>query len=90
MRKQIWEDDPSRLLFPHKLIDADKTDLVPKKWNFIFVEPGVKQQIDFATPIDADYAYIVAHAEFYYDKYTPHTIERVFAIQNKRQAGRHE
>ncbi len=87
---QIWENHSPRLEFPHKIIGSDKAipnkakpdqvNLVPEGWNFIFVEPGVRQQIDFVTPLDADYAYIVARAEFRYDKYTPHVIERVFAL----------
>lgn len=76
----IWDEYPPRLKFPHEIIDPDRTDLVPRDWNYIFVEPGVRQSIDFATPIDAEYAYIVARAEFRYDKYTPHVIERVFAL----------
>lgn len=76
----IWDKHPPRLYFPHEIIDPDQTDLVPRDWNYIFVEPGVRQSIDLATPIDAEYAYIVARAEFRYDKYTPHVIERVFAL----------
>ncbi|MCG7893954.1 MAG: hypothetical protein JAZ12_05830 [Candidatus Thiodiazotropha taylori] len=74
----IWGQHSPRLEFPHEIIDSDQTDLVP--WNFIFVEPGVIQQIHLATPISDEYAYIVAHAVFHYDKYTPHVIERVFAL----------
>lgn len=82
----IWDKHPPILRFPHKIIDPDETDIVPKDWNYIFVEPGVKQQIDFVTPIDADYAYIVARAEFRYDKHTPHAIERVFAVTDMKQS----
>lgn len=48
--------------------------------NFLFVEPGVKQEITYATKIPQQYKYIVAHAVFYYDKYTPHIAEKVFNI----------
>ncbi len=81
-----WKNHPPRLYFPHEIIDPKKTDIFPGGWNFIFVEPGVKQRISFAAPIDADYAYIVAHAKFNYDSYTPHTIERVFALNETSQS----
>ena len=63
--------------FKNKLLD---TDIMPQDWNYIFVEPGVRQEICFVTRIEEDYRYIIALAEFYYDQFTPHNIERMFEV----------
>lgn len=55
-------------------------DVIPKKWNFIFVDPGVRQSITYQTIIDTDFKYITARAEFYYDKNTPHSTEKMFEV----------
>lgn len=55
-----------------------KTDLVP--WNYIFVEPGVTEQIAYTTTISADVTYLLAHVKFEYDEHTPHTAESVFKV----------
>lgn len=70
----------------HKVLE---TDIVPDNWNFIFVEPGVGQEIGFVTRIEQDYLYIIARAEFYYDKEkrsTPHSIERMFEVDRQTTA----
>jgi hypothetical protein len=75
---KFWEENRPRLLFPHKLFE---TDIVPKDWNFIVVEPGVKQEISFVTKIEQAYSCLIAQAEFEYDKFTPQSTERTFAIR---------
>jgi len=57
-----------------------ETEVVPPNWQFIYVEPGVAHQVTFTTLIPAEYSYLLAHVEFQYKKYWPHTVERVFAI----------
>jgi hypothetical protein len=73
-------DDESRehrLVFPEKLFE---TDVMPGRWNYLFVEPGVKQAITFVTTVPVAYAYVLANAAFRYDAHTPHTIERMFPV----------
>jgi hypothetical protein len=74
----LWEGHGERMEFRHPLL---KTNLIPPDWNYIFVEPGVTQQISFISRIPDDVLYIVAKAEFNYDEYTPHTIERMFEVR---------
>ena len=51
-----------------------------ERLNFLFVEPGVKQDITYVTKIPKIYKYFVAHATFNYDEYTPHFAEKVFDV----------
>jgi hypothetical protein len=74
---ELWEGYGDRLAFKHKLLE---TDIIHEKYNYIFVEPGVAQQITFITRIDEAYRYVVARAEFHYDQFTPHSIERMFEV----------
>lgn len=80
-RFEYWEGNAPRACFPHKILE---TNLVPKlvqeSWNFIFIEPGVAQQISLTTLIPAEYTYVLTHVEFEYKKYWPHTAEAVFAV----------
>jgi hypothetical protein len=73
----IWEKSEHRLKFPNPVFERD---VKPENWNFIFIEPSVKQEISFITKIEETYRFIVARAEFHYDKFTPHSIERMFEI----------
>src|SRR6266498_725741 len=73
-----WEKDKPRLEFPVKVLD--NVEVKPSNLNFIFVEPGVKQTITYVTKIPNRIEYILARAEFQYDKYTPHSSERVFRL----------
>jgi hypothetical protein len=66
-----------RVLFPHKVLE---TDLVPDKWNFVFIEPGVTQTLSFTKPISVDHCYLLAHVIFEYDEYEPHSAETVFEV----------
>lgn len=77
---QYWKDREPRAYFPHKICEAE---LVPPDWNFIYVEPGVAHRITFTTVIPVDYSYLLAHAEFYYEKYLPHNVESIFAVPKR-------
>ncbi|NDY72939.1 hypothetical protein DO021_13365 [Desulfobacter hydrogenophilus] len=74
---KYWEQNEHRVNFPDKLLE---TDLVPKQWNFIFVQPNIKQRITFVTYIDQGYQFVIANAEFHYDGWTPHTVEKAFEM----------
>ena len=67
-----------RVAFPEELLKT--TDLKPPEWNYVFIEPGVKQRIPLTTRIPAGCAYVRAHVEVKYDEYSPHTAEAVFAV----------
>jgi hypothetical protein len=60
--------------------ETNSIEVIPEGYNFLFVEPGVKQDITYITKIPKRYKYIVAYASFYYKKYTPHITEKVFDI----------
>ncbi len=67
-----------RINFPEKIL---KETIIPPKWNYIFVEPGVKQEIIYTTPIPEDIRYILATVEFHYDAKTLHTAEKMLTLQ---------
>ena len=73
-----WEGNEPRLNFPCLLVP--EASLLPKGYNYFFVEPGVQQAITYVTRISASTRFLLAHARFEYDQYTPHTVERVFAV----------
>jgi hypothetical protein len=50
------------------------------KLNYLFVEPGVKQEIRYITRVPKTYKYIVARAVFEYDRYTPHDTEKLLEV----------
>ena len=71
-----------RLKFPEEIL---KDEVKPKNLNYIFVEPGVKQRLSYMTIIDAGIQYITARAEFYYEKYTPHSTEKMFEVPSPKE-----
>ena len=73
-----WEEDKPRLEFPVKIVDS--VEVKPRNLNYVFVDPGVRQVINYVTKISVRIEYILAHAEFHYDRYTPHSSERVFRL----------
>jgi hypothetical protein len=72
------EGNKSRLSFPERILDDE--EVVPKNYNFLFVEPGVRQTISYVTKVHSSIKYVVVFAEFRYDRFTPHTVERVFHL----------
>ena len=81
--EEYLEDDrrEPRVLFPQKVLE---TDLVPVEWNFIFIEPGVTQDLSFTKAISVDHSFLLAHVVFDYDEYEPHTTESIFAVPPAR------
>jgi hypothetical protein len=73
-----WRGFEPRLEFPVTLING--AEVLPPRYNFLFVEPGVTQTITYTSKIPASMKYILVHVEFRYDKATPHTAERVFQL----------
>lgn len=67
-----------RINFPEKIL---KESIIPPQWNYIFVEPGVKQELIYTTRIPEDISFILATVEFHYDATTPHTAERMFELK---------
>jgi hypothetical protein len=78
-RFEYWRGYEPHAYFPHKILE---TNLVHENWNFIFIEPGVTQRIALTTLIPIEYTYVLAHVEFEYKKYWPHTAEALFAVPN--------
>jgi hypothetical protein len=71
-----------RLKFPVTLVNG--AEVIPPRYNFLFVEPGVPQTITYTSKIPASMKYILVHVEFRYDKFTPHTAERVFQLAGSK------
>jgi len=64
--------------FNHEIIKD--MNLVPEKWNFIFIRPGVTQTIPLTTLVSAEYTYLLIHVAFEYRPGWPHTAEQVFVV----------
>lgn len=76
-----WQGREPRLAFPTKIVDD--ASLLPERYNFFFVEPGIEQVFTYITKVPAAMGYLLAHAEFEYDQFTPHTAERTFGVPVK-------
>src|SRR6266487_1007224 len=74
-----WQGNAPRIAFPQTIIN--NIDIIPTNLNFLFIEPEVEQMITYVTRLPSSAKYILVHVLFEYDKYTPHTIERVFQIK---------
>lgn len=71
MEDQKWE-------FPESLL---KAELVPPKFGYFFVRPGISQSITFPTTLDSRIAFVLAHAAFIYEgSEDMHTVEKVFEV----------
>jgi hypothetical protein len=78
---QYWKGHGYRLDFPKRVFNQEdpKThevhkvaELVLKKWDYIFVEPGVNQQLTYVTMVPKTFKFILAQAKFWYDQSAPH------------------
>ncbi|MBL8700708.1 MAG: hypothetical protein JNK67_20210 [Alphaproteobacteria bacterium] len=69
-------DNPA-VSFPHKILD---TNLVPDDWEFIFIEPGVRQRITLNAVVPSDYTYVLGHVLFEYKRFWPHTADIVCKV----------
>jgi hypothetical protein len=74
-----WQGNEPRLAFPIKIVD--NVSILPKNYNFFFIEAGIEQVFTYITKIPSSTKYISAYAEFNYDKFTPHTTEKVFSVK---------
>ena len=78
-KKVIETKQTSRIKFPIPIVDEN---ILPPFWKNAFVEPGIKQDITFITPIPQNITFILATAKFSYQGIPkPHTAERMFALQ---------
>ena len=72
-----------RASFPHKVLERD---LVPEQWEFVFVEPGVTQQLSMTTLIPSDCSYLQVRVAFDYKARWPHTGQAIFATPKAASA----
>lgn len=70
--------DPYRMEFPEKVLPL--RDILPREYNFFFVEPGVHQDISYVTKVSSSIGYVLVYSEFHYNPATPHTAERLFEV----------
>jgi hypothetical protein len=77
---QYWEEKAPRLNFPVKLIDM--AEVIPEDLNYLFVDPGIRQDITYVTKIPCIFKYALAYVEFWYDRTTPHSTERAFLLHD--------
>ncbi len=73
-----WRGHEPRLEFPDVILPD--VEVIPEGYNYFFVEPGVKQELVYVTKIPANYGWFLTRAEFHYDRYSPHSSERVFEV----------
>lgn len=51
---------------------------------FVFIEPGVTQDLCLTTLVPGDFSYLMVNVTFYYKEYEPHTTESIFAVPPAR------
>jgi hypothetical protein len=74
-----WPGYEPMLAFPKEL--ARGANLVPKKFGYYFVRPGVTQEFTYTMPIAASVQFIVARVTFkYHGTDDIHTAEGVFEV----------
>ena len=74
-----WKDHGERLNFPIKVLNEQ---IIPSKFKYFFVEPGVNQAITYVTTIPENIKFIVVRASFkYLFRNAIHTREKVFEIK---------
>jgi hypothetical protein len=79
----LRESDPlqrrtdERLQFSQEILEAE---LVPAKFGYYFVRPGVEQRISFTTAIPEEIRFINSRAAFKYNNGDLHTAEKVFDV----------
>ncbi|KJD34993.1 hypothetical protein PW52_12925 [Tamlana sedimentorum] len=76
---ELWKGNEPRLLFPHKLIDTEV--IYKQKYNYVFVEPGVEQILNYNTKLPSSLRLIQVRAEFEYDRSKNHSVERIFELR---------
>ena len=76
---QLWTDNEPRLLFPHKLIDTEV--IFKRKYNYVFVEPGIEQTLNYNVKLPVSQKLISVRAEFQYDESKNHSIEQIFELK---------
>ena len=74
---ELWKNN--RISFPEKL---GEENIIP--WNYVLVEPDITQELTYTTRIPEDISFILVNVEFHYDATTPHTAEKMFALQAPR------
>jgi hypothetical protein len=81
--KLRFDQQSRRASFPDKVVERD---LVPKQWNFVFVEPGVTQQLSLTTLIPSECTYLQVRVAFDYKARWPHAEQAVFAVPQEGAA----
>ncbi len=67
--------------FPEKIMDG--INIVPSKFGYFFVRPGVNQAFNYVTQVSKDIRFIIVRATFKYKASNElHTAERVFEVKN--------
>lgn len=70
------------LNFPHSVVPTLE-NIVPKKFGYIFFEPGVRQEFRHISIVPPDIDLLLVHAAFnYIGNGDPHTAEKVVRLPN--------
>jgi hypothetical protein len=76
-----WGQRPPSLFFPHKVMQAD--NIIPPRFEYIFFEPGVRQEFRYVSIVPSEFDLLLIHAEFnYVGNGDPHTAEKVMRVPN--------
>lgn len=79
----FWSSRGFRAEFPHKVFE---TEIIPEGYKFIFVEPNVKQILNYTTILHSNVELVAARAEFSYgrtrksDRGSKHSVEKIFEL----------
>lgn len=65
------QDKPAKLDFTTRVVH--EPNLVPPEWEYLFVEPGVTQEIKHVSKVDTVYSFLLVRSEFVYRNGDPHS-----------------
>lgn len=74
-----WAGNEPRLNFPSKIVD--NKSILPKDYNFFLCRAGHRAGLHLRHESSHVSGYLLVHAEFEDDAFTPHTTERVFTVK---------
>ncbi len=71
---------PPMTCFNEKIID--EVNIIPPKYKYYFVRPGVCQTFNYVSQVSEDIRFILVRATFFYEAtHELHTAERVFEVR---------
>ena len=77
-----FKEYPPMVNFPEKIMEG--VNIVPTKFGYFFVRPGINQSFNYASQIPSNIRFIIVRATFKYESTNElHTAQRVFEVKEE-------